>query len=343
MKYIICLFFFLLPLLSTLNAQESDSLKIVTVFTYDKQYFVGKLIHISSDSIFIRDDEFRSLAFSKKNVKSLHDGIILPSLNAHESDSLKIVTVFTHDKQYFAGELIHISSDSIFIRTDEFSSLAFSKSNIKSLHDGIILPSFSETTNSSVPYYVQSARPNGRGNHYYKNYYIFGNEFNFGLSDNMNVTVGFESATLVFGSGGNIPLIQLGAKYSVPVSHNFYAGLSSKYYFNNEGSALMISSPLTLGSKRTNFTIAPTYIYADESGMVGIFSNVSLAVSAKSRFLIDFVYIDETSIFAFNLEFLFKSGFTLTVGAIVAGGGVAPSLSFSIPFGSWKNSYQKQN
>ena len=266
---------------------------------------------------------------------------ISKTLNAQESDSLNLVTIITHNKQHLVGELLNITSDSIFVRNDEFGSLSFGKKNIKSIQEGIISPHFSGTPNSSVPYYIQSARPNGRGNHYYKNYYIFGNEFNFGLTDRLNFSAGFEFATIIYDRGDNFPLIQIGAKYCARVTNKFHAGISAKYYFNNVGSIKMISIPLTLGGKRTNITISPVYIHEGSSKLIGIFSNLALSISSKSRFLIDFAHVDNESVFAPNFEYMFKRGFTLSIGGFFISDGAIPSLSFSVPFGSWKNTYKK--
>jgi len=260
---------------------------------------------------------------------------------AQTSDTTNMVTVETNNKQFFVGELINITPDSIFINHIDFGPMVFDRKDIKTVHNGMLSPHFDDIPNASVPYYVQTALPNGRGNHYYKNYYIFGNEFNFGLTDNFNLALGFETASLIFSGGDAAPLLQVGAKYSLSTSDLFHAGMSVKYYFNNEGNALMASIPFTYGSKRTNLTVAPNYLYSDGLGNIGIFSNLSLSLSFKTRFVIDFFYIDNTTIFAPNFEFLFNSGFSLSVGGIIAGGIGIPSLSFSIPFGKWKKKVMK--
>ena len=258
------------------------------------------------------------------------------SIIAQTSDTSNMVTVQTKSDKFYIGELINITPDSIYMITDDSVSMVFDKKNVKTIHNGILPLGFMGTPNSSVPYYVQTALPNGSGNHYYKNYYIFGNEFNFGLSDQFNLSLGFESASLLFDNGPRLPLMQIGAKYSIPTSDIVHIGMSSKYYFNDEGSAFMASVPITFGRSRTNFTVAPNFVGSDEDKYIGIFSNLSLALSYKTRFIIDFVHIDNTTLFAPNFEFVFKNGFSLTIGGIINSEGSAPSLSFSIPFGKWK-------
>jgi hypothetical protein len=258
------------------------------------------------------------------------------ALKSQIQDTSGVVTVETRKKEFFSGELIVITTDSIFIRNEEDGRLALSKKNIKSIRNGLKPKHFSETTNSSVPYYVQTAMPNGEGNHYYKNYYVLGNEFNYGLTDQFNLSLGFETGTLIFDSANQLPLIQLGAKYGYSTQKHIHIGVSTKYYFNSDGSILMINSPITFGSKRTNFTLSPNVIFQGGSDLIGIFMNLSLGLSDRSRFVVDYGYIDETSISAIVYEYLFKSGFSLSLGAMVSNDVAIPNLSFSVPFGRWK-------
>ncbi len=244
-----------------------------------------------------------------------------------------MVTIETHEGHYFYGNLLTITVDSIFIADKELQILSFNKKDIKKFQTGIITPHFNYTPNSSVPYYVQSAIPNGSGNHYYKNYYIFGNEFNFGLTDNLNLAVGFETVSLIFNTGNAFPIIQLGTKYSAEMAEKVHIGFSAKYYFNDEISALMLGIPFTIGSKRTNLTISPTYLRGDGSGNIGVFANFSLALNSKSRLVFDYIRVNDSGISAIVFEHLFKNRFSLSVGAIVTSDGSVPNLSFSIPFG----------
>lgn len=258
-------------------------------------------------------------------------------VKAQSTDSTQQVKLTTNDKQTFTGELVKISEDSIVIRDIELGVLYFHRDDIKKFRSTILSPLFSGTPNSSVPYFVQTALPNGNGNHYYKNYYLFANEFNFGLSDNFNFSLGFESASLIFDFGNRVPILQIGGKYAGEIGKNVHMGFSSKYYFNNEGNILLLAAPITIGNKRTNFTISPNYVREGGNGYVGILSNFSKSISPQVRLLVDYAYIDEYSIGTVMLEILFRSGFTLTAGAFVSIDGSAPNLAFSIPFGKWKS------
>lgn len=261
--------------------------------------------------------------------------ISVNKLTAQTADSISTISVLSYNNQIFTGELIEITSDSIIMNSPDLGRLSFHKKDVKRFKEGMITKYFENTTNSSVPYYVQTGLPNGEGNHYYKNYYIFGNEFNFGVTDNLNLTAGFETASLVFDSGDRVPIIQLGGKYATSVSEDFHMGFYSNYYFNSEGSALLMGVPLTLGNKRSNFTLAPSYVRGDGSGYFGFFGNASISVGPRVRFVIDYAHVDGESISAILFEIMFNNGFTLSIGGVVADGS-APNIAFTIPFGKWK-------
>ena len=252
-------------------------------------------------------------------------------------DPIKDVTVELKKKDYFSGQLVEITSDSIIIFTDFEGRMAFNKSEVRSVREGIRSPFFMGTTNSSVPYFVQTALPNGNGNHYYKNYYIFGNELNFGLTDNLNASIGFETITLFFDNGNRIPILQFGLKQCFQIQENTHIALSGKYYFNEEGSVYMFDVPFTFGNSSTNFTISPNLVFADGSKYFSIFSNFSLALSDRSRFVFDYGRVDGFNTATMLYEYTFKSGFALSVGGFAADEGAIPNIAFSIPFGRWKN------
>ncbi|MDF1694248.1 MAG: hypothetical protein P1U56_00355 [Saprospiraceae bacterium] len=260
---------------------------------------------------------------------------------AQNVDENKVVTVETFDYNYANGILKEITEDSVIIETINFGRLAFTKKNVRAVHDGVISRYFNHIPNSSVPYFVQTGISNGEANHYYKNYYIFGNEFNFGLTEKLNLTAGFETASLVFDSGNSFPILQFGTKLNLLSERNFHVALSSKYYFNSEGGIFMLSSPVTFGNKRTNFTLSPNYLNYDGSTEYTIFLNASIGLLNKSRFVVDYIRIDDETIVTPVIEVLFRSGFSLSLGAILAEDGSVPNISFSIPFGRWKKGFRK--
>ena len=258
-------------------------------------------------------------------------------LSAQNSEVADTISIITKTDSLHAGVLINITKDSITIYNEEGGLMSFSKTEIKFVKDGLIKKTFDETPNLSVPFYVQTARTNGRGNHYYKNYYLFGNELNYGATDNLNLTIGFETASLIFDGGERIPIIQLGAKYGVPTSDIMNFAISSKYYFNDEGSVLFVSAPFTFGSEHTNFTVSPNYFRTSDDSEIVLLANLSITLSSNMRLVIDYGAIDGEKPLVILLEHVFKSGFSLSIGTYSVAGFTIPNLSFSIPFGKWKN------
>jgi len=264
--------------------------------------------------------------------------INIPSdLNAQLSEVSDTITIKTKTDSQYIGILISISEDSIIMYNEEDGRLSFGRSEIKYFINGVIADSFIGTTNSSVPFYVQTAMTNGRGKHYYKNYFLFGNEFNFGATDNLNLTLGFETFSLVLDNADQLPTMNLGAKIKIATSEAAHFAISSRYYFNDEGSIFFLSLPLTFGSERTNFTISPNYFYSSNDREFALLSNLSLGLSKKTRLVIDFGSFDEGRITTILLEHLFKNGLSASVGTFYFDDQVVPNFSFSIPFGKWKN------
>jgi len=266
---------------------------------------------------------------------------VLNQLHAQTDQLLPYVNIETQSET-IVGELINISSDSILIYAVDEGLRSFAKKDIAEFHLNLNTSKIGETTNSSVPYYIQSAIPNGVGNHYYKNYFLFGNEFNFGVNDNMNFSAGFETASLIFDSNDQFPVLQAGIKLGSTIVENVHFGISSKYYFNDSDDVLMLSAPLTIGNKRSNFTISPVRMTSDDSVDYGVFTNMSIPLGSKTRFIFDFARISGERIAALLIEYMFNNGFSLSMGGFFTREDAVPNLSFSIPFGKWKNQFNKR-
>jgi len=257
------------------------------------------------------------------------------SLRGQTMDTSSVVTVFTKSKIYHTGELKRISEDSIFIikANDEIYSIA--KSNVESFKQGAKSSYFTGIVNSNTPFFVPTAMPIGEGSHYYRNYMLFGNQFNFGISNNLDFTLGFETLSILFDTGTSIPLLQIGSKYSTEIGENFHQGFSANYYFNDEGSALVLSAPFTYGNKKNNLSVVPTYIRVDGESQLYLFANFSLSVGKRARIAVDYFRIDGSSFAIYTVEGQFKNGLTLSVGTYSESGFSVPILSCSIPFGRW--------
>ena len=153
----------------------------------------------------------------------------LPTLAfAQSEDSTRIVSIVTKKGYNYAGDLVNITEDSLYIKNDSLGLITFGKDQIKRIRDGFLSRHFPHVTNASTPYLIPTAIPLGKGNNYYKNIYLFGNEFNFGLSDHLSLSLGFEIASLIF-SWSDIPLFQVGLKAGMPINENVHVGLVGKY------------------------------------------------------------------------------------------------------------------
>ena len=263
----------------------------------------------------------------------------MTTIAAQDITKSDVVTVVTNNNHFYTGLLINITKDSIFLNDSDIGEVGLNKENVISINEGIIPTYFSEKTNASAPYYVQTGIPNENGNHYYKNYFLFGNEFNFGMNDYVNFSFGFETFSLIFDDGPRFPIMQLGLKFATSITENLHVGFSSKYYFNNEGGGLWLESPITIGDDRFNFTLSPMYLYSEGDEQIGIGANLSVPMGSKMRFVIDYFYFDEVHVSPVVLEYQFKSGFVFSLGAILTSDGNIPNLAFSIPFGNWKKNY----
>ena len=257
-------------------------------------------------------------------------------MQAQSIDSTEMVTVFMKGDKVYSGKLIKITGDTIYIDHATLGLQALDKKQVRRIKDGILPKRFPHRTNASTPYVVPTAIPLGRGNNYYKNIYIFGNEINSGINDYLSLSIGFETASLVFFEG-SFPVMQLGVKASGKVSENLYSGVVTNFIFNSNFGAFFTIFPVTLGNKSTNWTISPGYY--NDSGNDGfvIFSNLSAALSRKTRLVLDFFHVDGESVVSASVEFQSNGGFTISPGFLMG----IPSLTFTVPFGKWKNDYHK--
>ncbi len=246
------------------------------------------------------------------------------------------VTIKTLDNQHYYGELFRITADSIFVYVEESHLKGFAKADLLGFYKGISL--YSEIQNVSEPYYVSTARNNGKGNNYYKNYFLFGNNISYGVKDNLDLTFGFEFISLISQNGAFLPIIQLGVNYGKPINESVSIGFSNKIMFNEKGGLIFASVPVTFGGKRSNFTFAPTIgmISDDDNPLFIPMINWNVALSRKTRLVTDAMIINEYLVGTSMIEYTFKNGHSLLFGVLYSNDFVFPNFSFSIPFGKWK-------
>ena len=248
----------------------------------------------------------------------------------------KSVTIYTLDNEVYFGELISISNDSLVIDHKSFGILRIARSNVKRLHDGPRLPSAPEQL--AEPYYVPTGISNGKGNHYYRNYALFGNNFSFGLNDHVELSAGFETASIIF-SSGSLPITQLGVKVSEQFSDNLHIGLSTRALFNSDGGITMLSLPVTVGNKRNNLTFAPTIGFLlgeDSRDFIGLF-NANISLSNKLRLITDGLYSEGFILATSMIEIQTKMKPIICLGVLYSTEfNILPNASITFPFGKWE-------
>lgn len=263
--------------------------------------------------------------------------LLLFSVSVMCQQDIELITIKTLDKSIFQGELDKITTDSVFIFNKERQKMGFAKSNILELTRGISLGP--EVVNLSEPYYIPTAYNNGKGNHYYKNYFLFGQNFSYGARDNLDITFGFELISILADNGNTIPIIQIGINYGGEISESVRIGFSTKVMFNDQGGLIMMSVPITIGGSRNNFTISPIVALvtdADNPVYIPAF-NWSLGLGKRTRLVTDAIYADEVLLGTSLLEYTFNNGYSALGGVILSNEfDIIPNFGFVIPFGKWK-------
>lgn len=246
------------------------------------------------------------------------------------------VSIKTLDNHHYHGKLHKITTDSVYLYGKDNQILAFTKSNIEVFYNGGF--SISDVQNVNEPFFVSTARNNGKGNNYYKNYFLFGNNFSYGLKDNLDFSFGFEFISIIDGNGAILPVMQLGLSYGKPISESFSIGLSTKVMFNDNGGLVMGSVPFTFGGKRSNFTFSPTvgFITEEDNPVFIPLINWNLALGRKTRLVTDAMFIADGQVATAMIEYTFRRGNSFLGGLIVSNDFVAPNFSFVIAFGKWK-------
>jgi len=245
------------------------------------------------------------------------------------------IIIVPYEGENYKGKLVSITEKIVYLEIDG-EEFGIDRELIKEMFSAIY--QHSKITNESEPYYVPSARTNGAGSHYYKNYYLLANNVGFGVSDNVELGFGIEGFSII--AGEPLPVIQVSGKVVTNWEGNFDMGIYTRVAFNNEGGVLFGGVPFTIGGKRTNITLAPTLAYPIDDfdeGQVFLFTNLNIGITSKSRIVFDGLFTSEGLGGALLLEVTFNNGFTIMPGvAFIEELTLIPNLAFSIPFGKWK-------
>ena len=183
--------------------------------------------------------------------------VLIGEVFSQNPDSVN-VKVVTKDGSVITGELVSETESEVIIQSATLGRIVLQRSNISSID-------MSGTSSFEVVEdYYNSTRnfvsPTGfmlkKGQSYYENVGIFFNSFAFGVTDNFNVAVGGEVATLLFGE--QFPILYVSPKFGVNINETAAWGIGTTVFsspsddFNGFG---FLNTSFTFGNRNNNFTI----------------------------------------------------------------------------------------
>lgn len=251
-------------------------------------------------------------------------------------ESNDVVTIQTKSGSFVVGQLISIDDSEIIIMTDDLGRISYQREDVRRLHQGVVTRKI--ITNSAEPFYLPTAIPSGRGNHHYKNIFLFGNNFNFGVTDYLDLSAGFELATLTI-DGEALPTMQLGIKVAHPITDHLHVAGSSKVLISAYGVATIVTAPITLGGRRSNITLSPSFTYQPKE-RVDLFVSGGFAfdITRRSRLVTDLIFDGDFRIGTALIELSFNDGISILVGGVSSSEfALVPNFGMTVPFGKWKN------
>ncbi|MEE9438670.1 MAG: hypothetical protein V3V14_06690 [Saprospiraceae bacterium] len=249
-----------------------------------------------------------------------------------------LTTITTNQKIKYSGEIDHITNDSVYLKLKQTTTvISVAKSNIKKINiKSNVLNKYDNF--ATKPYYVPTAYNAGEGNHYYRNYFLFAHDFNFGITDHLDISVGIETLSPFVKGAPSLPIMQLGGKYGFGQG-TFRVGLSAQGVFNSEGGVFIASMPFTIGSRKNNFTIGPSYVNSEGYPLLLLSGNLNHQLSNKLFLSTDYLYIVEEDILTATtfLNIATSKKVSFIVGIIYAFEGlelqgVTLNLGLTVPF-----------
>ena len=167
----------------------------------------------------------------------------------------------------------------------------------------------------------------------YRNYFLFGNYFNFGMENNIDISFGFELASLLFES--SLPLVTLGFKKSHAINDYLTTTISLKTLFNNYGAAIVISTPVTFGNYANNISVmanAGQNLGESDGAVIFPSCNFTLSPSKKVRFITDIVYAGDIFLTSSMLQYSTAHRISFDIGIIYATDDfIVPIFGFTVP------------
>jgi sRNA-binding regulator protein Hfq len=231
----------------------------------------------------------------------------------------------------------------VFIYDEDGNVLTFEKNNIVKMEYA------DETEKQDFMdqyYFLSSNHPIGKGNSYYKNQNLFINQFNFGVSDNFSIGVGFETISLLV-AGEFPPITYVNPRFTFggdKVRFGLNAFLIIVPYDGVEIGGILTPS-VTFGSRTSNISVGIGSGFTTDDFGDGVVFTVAGTTKISNK--VSFVgesYIastDNDNIVIGNIGVRIKAGrlaidASLLFGLIDDGGfsndgGTIPVLGLSVP------------
>ncbi len=179
---------------------------------------------------------------------------LLPHLGYSQTGKPNLYCVKKMDGSKVKGEIKKIGKDTITMLLPE--EVKISKAEVKKIFSLDFINDNSDYTIN------QSAFTLGKGRMRYKTLAGLIHEFKFGVTDHLDIDIGTEVISLIDNAGTTVIS---GIKYGVEWSKNIRSALSVKYIHHMAGydsqSEVFITTPITLGNDKNNFSFIPFFIY----------------------------------------------------------------------------------
>ncbi len=238
----------------------------------------------------------------------------------------KFASVELNNGKTVTGKIIEITNVYIILKSD-LGELKILQKNTKKitlsnvgerLTDGEI-EEWDETEEnyknfSDSYFFLPSARPVGVGNNHYKNYEIFYNQFNFGISENFSLGVGFESLSLF---AGRTPALFIAPKFSIGNGNSHFGIGANIGIFPEEGTGGLIYLNYTYGSDIQNITFGASQAYSFDGGDGTTVFNVNGVYPLSDKVLIMSEVLFggfEGVLFDFAIRIMTKGGISFDAG-----------------------------
>ncbi len=236
----------------------------------------------------------------------------------------KIYEIQTKDGNTLIGLITQMQDNEITIDVNSLGEIKLLRSAIASFEEqkndveldknGNIFDDHNSTYNIFAP----TAHNLKKGQMYYKNSYLFFNSFSYGITDNFQVSAGFEIFSLLIPDTGTLPLMNVTTKFSIPTKNEklkFGAGVSF-FGIPNETSTIvgLTNVNATYGDRNNNFTVGTGlgFTFEGESSsevfplFIGGMKRLSQKISLTTDNIVFFVDGETLGLLSLGLRYHFK-------------------------------------